>query len=1169
VQDSLCPNCGHADKALRGAGLTFPVTETSIDLIPAILKGELDQLRCGKCNYSLGISPTFLLIFSGPPRAFVFAGTRVKSQEEELIRALEVTTLPLPVKVEYVRLQTLEEVRDVLAKQVKTRLSEFNAVLIAQAEDKLAEYLQTSWRELTPERFAAASVSLCAPIPGVQIAAKLKTGEQPGVQDALEHFGETEAKTWLAAWMAWTARKGHGKTLEEDLHDYFHRDVVFPGAIEKCLDYFEGVQEKNPNLSFQSEFCLEAMRATLHQMAGGQNPRSEHWAKMFFKCEFARRIGDPQDKAITQPLAIANERAAATILYQDAWNAAIPYLDLCKDPEKMKILEETTEACGHPGLLEKIFKEGLTVDFGTAKPLEVILEVMQSMAKDGPQNLIAPGQEMMKPILASRDGEAIETIANELARLRGGGREAQARSDAWAGEQLNLIRQPERFFKRVGAEARPWEDQLEPLLKAKLCLERSNHLRLMGKTDEALRYCDEAIKISAKEVSESDRRVQRRNRAILLREAGKADASAEEIRELLKQAEGLERIQLLDSLAVSESVLGKHERALEAVNEAILLAKGPAASHALRLRPFRAVLRIVEGSVEEAEKELIEIGPQLATSPEALIAAGSAWASFLGKGSSPPVSDEAADAIGKIHGELWELVLKSRKNGDVQLEMNSLRLHAFLSEGAGLPQAEKAWEAVYARAEEYEQQHGFYELLALARISYQKSDVSRGRSLLAQLPLSTAASLGGVQDITEALRGSENLGRGLGEVATAILKQHESFADIRLIAEMKRDTLARAANLRRRGLGEKLMEEFRDGISDSLVERLAPKAGRVGVMEWLETGNSIGMFVTLIDADRTVRSHWLRLPQIDLGEATRKLKRRLGNWTLRRTGDPFEIDEWKSIREWLKASLDPWLREGDHVVVIETADYAGFPWHVAAAPQWSCSYASGWTALLASEGMEKGPKDSLGVILVPRARDTTEVRSAMENSADRTQAFAGRTGRRFLKESGGEADRKKIEGVFENSQAAKLLCHGYVNPQDHEVALMVAAGGDLPTATEVAEESPSGDQHRFSWRDAAQLRKAPRVVFSAACSSGVSYMAGVGERLGLLAGLRGAGTRALVAPQWDIVPQIVLPILDDALESYYQEELTLAQAVHAACKRAEKAAPRWLAWSLATEGDWR
>jgi hypothetical protein len=57
-----------------------------------------------------------------------------------------------------------------------------------------------------------------------------------------------------------------------------------------------------------------------------------------------------------------------------------------------------------------------------------------------------------------------------------------------------------------------------------------------------------------------------------------------------------------------------------------------------------------------------------------------------------------------------------------------------------------------------------------------------------------------------------------------------------------------------------------------------------------------------------------------------------------------------------------------------------------------------------------------------------------------------------------------------------------------------------------------------------------------------------------------------VAPRWDVEPEFVLPILDSAIGFFVEENLRLGDAVHKACTEAK--APRWLAWSLAVEGDW-
>ena len=81
-------------------------------------------------------------------------------------------------------------------------------------------------------------------------------------------------------------------------------------------------------------------------------------------------------------------------------------------------------------------------------------------------------------------------------------------------------------------------------------------------------------------------------------------------------------------------------------------------------------------------------------------------------------------------------------------------------------------------------------------------------------------------------------------------------------------------------------------------------------------------------------------------------------------------------------------------------------------------------------------------------------------------------------------------------------------------------------------------------------------------------MAGLGERLGLYSALANAGTRAIVAPLWDIVASAVVPILDEVCDAYL-EGVPLCRALHEASQRAATTQPTWLAWALALEGDWR
>jgi hypothetical protein len=209
----------------------------------------------------------------------------------------------------------------------------------------------------------------------------------------------------------------------------------------------------------------------------------------------------------------------------------------------------------------------------------------------------------------------------------------------------------------------------------------------------------------------------------------------------------------------------------------------------------------------------------------------------------------------------------------------------------------------------------------------------------------------------------------------------------------------------------------------------------------------------------------------------------------------------------------------------------------------------------------------IGVALVPRARDSAAVVGALQGSLRRTEAMSAKTGIELIVQAGEACDRAAFVDMLEQVDAMKLLCHGFIG-RDGSVSLMLAHDGQLPLANSVAAGSVIGAPNRVSWRDLQTLKSAPRVVFSAACSSGKSAIAGLGERFGLHSALAQAGTAAIVAPWWDIVAAEVIPILDDVCDAHL-EGVPLGRAVHEASRRAAETRPTWLAWGLALEGDWR
>ena len=96
--------------------------------------------------------------------------------------------------------------------------------------------------------------------------------------------------------------------------------------------------------------------------------------------------------------------------------------------------------------------------------------------------------------------------------------------EAWLGECMKILRQPQQFLERVGLKPRDWEHRLALEQLLTLWNERANALRLVGKTQEALGITDDLLrKIEGQDGYDENRYVLLRNRGILLRELGALD----------------------------------------------------------------------------------------------------------------------------------------------------------------------------------------------------------------------------------------------------------------------------------------------------------------------------------------------------------------------------------------------------------------------------------------------------------------------------------------------------------------------------------------------------------------------------------------------------------------------------------------------------------------------
>jgi len=1149
AQPRLCPNCKYPSHALNGGGNIYSIVAANWRGLAALIAGQFAMAKCEICEVELDVRDHVMLMSHRPNEAVLLFGTLAAGRETEFLADVQ---QGLRNQWEIRAVASAEEMQAAAVELVKRKLKPIALAQLADAKGELAAHLKEHWADLSAEEFSAARVTLEVPVAGVRVAAAGADAASVGVADAIRSLAGLQARTWIAMLYAWSGRESRAKTLEEDLRRHIHPAGLVEGAAEEALAMIERLSSGSPNLGFAPRYCLEALRATLYDAAKEENPHATAWAALFLECELKK----------DEPLIVSAQRAKSTVTFGGLWDAIVQVVQANPQAIKDSDIEGICAKAGHAELPAQLDRGAIRVDTGGHDPVAVAIDFIGFAAAQTGEFVDDVPEALAQPLLEARDAEGLERVANAIAAQRPGDREAEATADAWLGACLNRIECPARYLNRIGDTPREWEHNLPPRLRTRLWLERSNHLRLRGRKWDALQVLETAIDTGGDAIEEASLRVLQRNRAILLRETGSPDAAVAILTGLRKNAEGSERIRVLESLAAAQTALGDNESARQSVAEALAMATGPFAGQKPKLAGMAATLAGADGSIDA----LLRVDPATKQDASGLLALASAWLNTLRPRKSVPVA--AAAEVLDLSKRLTKLVEAAHQQGSNSTAYMGLRLLAeILGIGGENSKSLAVWQMMFDLAEDEELMLDPAMTLALAAAAYREGDPDGGAEMLARTVGANEAAFGGIADLSRALAGSERLKGRLLDVGTAVLEREYGFEHIRLAGEMQRDTLARARSFRSQETTREIVEQFRHGISDEVVARLAPAEGRVAVLEWIETREYITAIVTTIGSDAHVQTEFLKRLDVDLKELSEFLAWRLSTWTRNRKGSPFDVSGWQELQSWLWRCAGSLLQDGDHVVFLEHESAAGIPWHVAVAERWTCSYAPGWVSLLSS-AKPAAAGQRIGIAMAPLATDTEEVRAALESSAARTLRFAEEHGEQSSAAIGPSCDRPALERLLGESGILKVLCHGYVQPASYEVAWLVANGMALPSAKAVELGTEQGAAFRFSWRDAAKLERSSGVVFSAACSSGYSHLAGVGERIGLMAGLRMGGTRALVAPRWDVIAAEVLPILDDALERYWKSN-RLARSVWEACRAAPAGTPDWIRWAAAVEGDWQ
>ena len=101
-------------------------------------------------------------------------------------------------------------------------------------------------------------------------------------------------------------------------------------------------------------------------------------------------------------------------------------------------------------------------------------------------------------------------------------------------------------------------------------------------------------------------------------------------------------------------------------------------------------------------------------------------------------------------------------------------------------------------------------------------------------------------------------------------------------------------------------------------------------------------------------------------------------------------------------------------------------------------------------------------------------------------------------------------------EEAIFCCHGTTGTTDDGSGICLSFQNRLPPDYLPIEKVPVLKNFLLSWRDMDLLPQSPRVVVSAACSSGHTLIGKGGTQLGLEQALFSRGTSVIISPLWDV-----------------------------------------------------
>lgn len=1137
----VCLACG---SSLPGS-MTVQVKEVDLNDLSMVVSaqlGDLDTEVCPRdgCGATVRVDRVVALRSSEQGTCLLVpTDERLVSVARETAKELQKTSMTTTIASDPA------SIRKWLSAWRWVHLNRFNRFQAMQAEGTPQAELHEEAVHWTPEFFAAMYAMAIAPPSGSQLGvASRKEDEKPSLEEA-------EALEMLASevdgmvWFSWVRSALNDQVpLRETLAARIVPRSIRPSGIEAALVELES-HLMNEELELEVRYSVAAVAAYVswqcdlpvgfEQVWSALWLHRERWLVKEKRAPDARQVDPEMVAATTAP------GSFLTIL------SLIARKDLSELPPLVPLLESVGRAHLAVMVSAQVF-DAIERAQGAADAVRILeefahdqqFEVRLTLARA----LLRRADTDDWAALAWALAEALldTSATSDLTLDSLGYATAQIRVEAWVGEVLKDHGLPDAFLARVGDSPRDWEADVALEHQFALAAERSNALRLKSRFPAAIEVL-ESMRPRIEASPHTPLRIDqlfllRRNVGIIRRDMHDHEGALAELLALTSDATETQRTGLYSSLAVSYSLLQQHDHALEAAETALAWA-GERAERGAVLA-LVAQCRSVVGDAEGAHNALQRMNPdhlvdyvtltrvcvvlmnlELRTGPIELELAQNAWRLLDNAldGELAPSSEFARETMLTVRASRRTLLGLSGSQDGWQ-QVNDVSLNTL-----GVPSPEA--------------------LVGLSIGAWQDGDLPLVHRLLDQLPAVLVRRYSSTTDVTLVAATTSTLQILLDRLVTIVLERGASTEFGRVLAELSRDLVGRAAT-----------RQFA-GIPLPWDEELTGLSGKWTVLEWLESEDEIFCLLTTLQPGIDPATVVIAMPP-SFDSLGPRLLPRLRYWRVSDKTEPFAVPGWSEAEEWARGLVNE--HNVERLVIIEHERFAEVPWQVLFGPLCPVSSVPSLSTVLAAR--PRRPIHRLGAVSVPRYGDAAAVADQLESAARALVDIHTLHGARLL--SGTDAEREACLELLTQSDLVAFFCHGVFDADSRSMAWLVAADGTLPPAGRFGAV-PSARRHRITPSDCDKLALTPGIVLSAACSSGVARYAGVGEQIGIFGALRRSGTTSLIAPRWDVPAQEIIPILIDIAKRIVAGQDPVI-ATQEACREAARHLPLWIAWALFHQG---